>query len=175
MIRTRSAPARLATTVALLAVLTVLAGCGNGSATTARDPGDRPDQSTSPSDSPSASPSPTVGSYPAYPHEDYDFTVRAICFCPDAGQPVRIEVRGGEVESAVWAKKGRGHAAGEPAAFPHVTIDDIVAAINDPDAARVDVTWPAGQEYPSKVYIDRAENIADEEIGYTLRDVVPLD
>jgi hypothetical protein len=37
------------------------------------------------------------------------------------------------------------------------------------------VTWPAGQDYPSQAYIDLSKRMADEEVGYTLSDVVPLD
>ena len=35
----------------------------------------------------------------------------------------------------------------------------------------MDVTWPEGGDYPTEVYIDRDERMADEEIGYTLSDV----
>jgi hypothetical protein len=36
----------------------------------------------------------------------------------------------------------------------------------------VTVEWPEGQDYPSEVYIDESSRIVDEEIGYTISDVV---
>ena len=74
---------------------------------------------------------------------------------------------------------GRGGAkAGEPAPeFFEITIDEVIAEAEDAEeagAARVDVTWPEGSDYPTEVYIDRDERMADEEIGYTLSDVKVL-
>ena len=160
------------TLVAALASLVLLAGCGSqGQAEpNAEDPNTT---SSAPSSSP-ASPSvePTVGTYPAYAPQDYDFTVRVSCFCMDAGTPIRIEVRGGEVVKATYAEKGDGHRKGQKAPkFRWVTMADIIKAANDTGAAQVDVTWPAGQDYPSTVYVDQDQNMADEEIGYDVSDV----
>ena len=80
------------------------------------------------------------------------------------------------VEAVFEKGGGRGGAkAGEPAPeFFELTIDDVIAEAEDAEeagAARVDVTWPEGSDYPTEVYIDRDERMADEEIGYTLSDV----
>jgi len=37
---------------------------------------------------------------------------------------------------------------------------------------RVTVEWPAGQVHPDSVWVDRQENMQDEELGYTVSDVV---
>ncbi|HRI96992.1 MAG TPA: DUF6174 domain-containing protein, partial [Nocardioides sp.] len=68
---------------------------------------------------------------------------------------------------------GRGGAEpGEPAdnAF-RLTINDIIDRANDTEADKVTVDWPAGQDYPSSVYVDQQKNAADDEIGYTIEGV----
>lgn len=161
------------TLVAALASLVLLAGCGSqGSEPRAEDPNA---SSPAPSSSSPASPSvePTVGTYPAYAPQDYDFTVRVSCFCMDAGTPIRIEVRGGEVVTATYVEKADGHRKGQKAPkYRWVTMADIIKAANDTGAAQVDVTWPSGQDYPTTVYVDQDQNMADEEIGYDVSDVV---
>ncbi len=119
-------------------------------------------------------PTPTIGSYPDFPHENYDFTVSVTCFCPDAGNPIRIRVRDGEVTDATFAGKGRGHGAGDPVvgSWQRLTLDQIIAAANNTEADKVQVDWPAGQDYPSSVYVDQSFQAVDEEIGYTVSDVV---
>lgn len=168
-LRTRAV---LATASLTLLLGATLSGCGRESEEPiATEP--TPESASSSPASPSAEP--TVGTYPAFAHDDYDFTVRVSCFCMDAGVPVRVEVRGGKVEAASYLTKGPGHKAGQRAPeFRWVTLADIVAAANDTKAARVDVTWPSGQEYPTTVYVDQDEMMADEEIGYDVSDVEVL-
>jgi hypothetical protein len=157
-----------ATTAVLSGVL--LAGCGSGSAA-----GPQAHQSTA-GTTPSPTAPPTTGTYPAYPHADYDYTLRTTCFCANAGVPYRITVRAGKVVKVVYAARGRGHQAGEAIgdSWLRVTIAQVIARANDTRAAQVDVTWPAGQDYPSSVYVDQDKQAADEEIGYAVSNVVPL-
>ncbi|WP_298748554.1 DUF6174 domain-containing protein [uncultured Nocardioides sp.] len=120
---------------------------------------------------------PTSGPDVGFGPTDYAFTLQVSCFCPYAAVPVRVTVEDDRVVEAVFEKGGgRGGAkAGDPAPeFFELTIDDIIAeaeAAEEAGAARVDVTWPEGGDYPTEVYIDRDERMADEEIGYTLSDV----
>jgi hypothetical protein len=160
--RTRSARVLAAALLTALA----LTGCSDdGDDGTATD--------TSGEETPSPTASPTVGTYPAYAPEDYSFTLTVSCFCPDAGVPIRVTVAGGKVAEAVYGEKGPGHAAGDPVQqLRAVTIDGIIDELNAAtDAERVEVEWPAGQDYPSEVYIDQSARISDEEIGYTIADV----
>ena len=152
-------PAALALAAALL-----LVGCGSdGDSPTAVDP-------TPASDSPTAEP--TVGSYPSYAPEDYTYTLHVSCFCMGAQAGIRVTVEDGEVTDAVYADDDRGVEAGaEVDDYRRLTINDVIDAANNTHAARVDVTWPAGQDYPSKVYVDTSERIADEEVGYSVSDV----
>ena len=62
--------------------------------------------------------------------------------------------------------------AGDPADENFwMTINDVIEKANDTEAARVDVDWPAGQDYPNSVYVDGNEQIADDETGYTIANV----
>lgn len=147
----------------------VLSSCGSSSGDTAIDPG------TEPSAPPTTQPTtqPTVGTYPSYGPTDYTYTLRVTCFCPDAGVPIRVQVAGGEVTSAVYARDGRGHDRGDPAdEFRRLTINDVIDAANDTDAHSVEVEWPAAQGHPDSVYVDQDDHMIDEEVGYAISDVV---
>jgi hypothetical protein len=123
---------------------------------------------------PEPSSHPTGPPWPAYDVDDYTYTLRTACFCADGGVPVIVTVRDGVATDAVYAHRGRGHAAGEPAGdWMRVTINDIIDAANTRGVHLVRVRWPQGQSYPTSVYVDRDANTADEEIGYTVRDVTP--
>ena len=52
-----------------------------------------------------------------------------------------------------------------------MTIQDIIDLGNDPKAAQVDVEWPAGQEYPTSVYVDKDKMTADEEVTCVISEV----
>lgn len=163
---------RLATTLAALTLATGLAaglaGCGSEGDDVATDP-----EPTATASSPTAAPS--VGTYPDFEPADYTYTLVVSCFCPGAGTPIAVTVVDDEVTDAVYgaAEGGRGgDLEGQQAdeAF-RLTVDDVIEQANDTDAARVDVDWPAGQDWPTSVYVDHAENVADDEVGYTLSDV----
>jgi len=149
----------------------LLAGCasGAGPAPEALEP------TTSATES--SSPSPNVGTYPGYPYDDYAYTLSISCFCPDAGVPYRITVRDDEVVQVAYVRRTRGHAAGDPVKdrWLHVTMDDIIDAANETEAAQVKVAWPSGQDHPESVWVDRDKLMVDEEIGYSVSDVVPGD
>jgi uncharacterized protein DUF6174 len=156
--------------VPLLAVVALLvAGCGSGGGSRAAD-GATP----TPTDVGSPVPRPTGPPWPAFDTDDYSYTLRITCFCPDAGQPLRVTVRDGKAVAAVFIHGGRGHAAGDDAGhWNRVSIADVIDAANDERAYRVRVRWPEGQAYPSSVYVDLNANGADDEISYSVRDVTP--
>lgn len=151
-------------TLTLAAVLLVLAGCGAQSAD------DDAVGSAATGSTPSPIEAPTVGTYPAFAPEDYAFTLRVECFCPEGGAPVRVTVVDSEVTSAVFA---RGPRKGEAAPrWMAVSIDDVIDAANDTTADEVRVVWPAGQDHPTSVWVDQDIGMADEERGYTVTHVV---
>lgn len=154
-----------------VAVSLVLVGCGPAAEDdeVATDP--------TPSGTPTAEATepttePTVGTYPDFAPDDYSYTLRVSCFCPDAGEPVRITVVAGEAVEAVYLEDGRAVREGDPAPeFRRLTIDEVIEAANDTEAELVKVKWPAGQDYPSAVYVDQDKLMVDEEIGYLVSDV----
>jgi hypothetical protein len=163
---------RLSPAAVLVTALACLAltSCGDDSAPgTATDP----EGSSGTTSTPAPTAEPTVGTYPEFEPADYSYTLSVSCFCADAGAPIRVTVEHGDVTGAVYQGGGRGGVeAGDPAEeYRWLTINDVIAAANDTEAASVNVTWPDGQDYPSSVYVDQDRNMADEEVGYDVSDV----
>jgi hypothetical protein len=153
-------------------LLLLLTACGDGNDEVASDPGPG-ETSTEPTSTPEPGEEPTVGTYPAFEPEDYTYTLVLACFCAGGGTPVDVTVRDGEVVDAVYDGDGRGAEAGTPAEkLMWVTINDVIDEANNTDAASVQVEWPAGQDYPTSVYVDQDLNTADEERGYHVSKVV---
>jgi len=153
----------------LSSLVLVLAGCG--------DPGDDVAQDPAPPSTPTSTATPTaeptVGTYPEFEPQNYTYTLVVSCFCPDGGVPVEITVEDGEVTSAVYGQDGRGVRKGDPAEdYRQITINDVIEAANDTEAHSVDVDWPEGQDYPSSVAVDPDELTIDEEVAYTISEVV---
>jgi hypothetical protein len=152
----------------LVGAAALVAGCSTAGGT-ALDATGTPGATTA-----TPEPHPTAAPWPAYDVDDYTFTLRTLCFCLDGGVSVDVTVRDGQVTKAVYAHRGGGHDAGDPAGRGTVaTINDVIDAANTRHAHRVQVRWPEGQDYPSYVWVDPDANVADEEVGYTIRDVAP--
>lgn len=145
---------------ASIAASLVLVGCG---------PADDDEAAVDPT----PSSTPTVGTYPDFAPDDYTYTLAVSCFCPDAGEPVRVTVVAGEAVEAVYLEDGRAVTKGDQAPeYRRLTIDEVIEAANDTEADLVKVRWPEGQDYPTSVYVDQDEMMVDEEIGYAVSDVV---
>lgn len=154
----------------LVGVAVLAAGCGAAGNVASDGSGGTPE----PTHLNAQEPHPTAAPWPAYDVDDYTYTLRATCFCADRGVPVIVTVRDGAATNAVYAHKGRGHTAGDPAGdWMRVTINDVIDAANIKDAYQVRVDWPEAQDYPASVWVDRDANAADEEIGYSIRNVIP--
>jgi uncharacterized protein DUF6174 len=170
----------LALSLAALLLPLSLAACGSSddSDDVASDPGPTTATST-PTPTPTSSPTaaPTVGTYPEFTPTDYTFELTVSCFCMGAGVPVEVTVADAEVVGAVYGMGSTGGRdgniqQGDPADKVFwLTINDVIEKANDTEAARVDVEWPAGQDYPSSVYVDGKKQIADDETGYTISKV----
>ena len=173
MTSSRHAFRLLTSGIAALALGAVLTACGG-------DAGDDVATDTGPTSAPPTSEpvgpteAPKPGSLPAYPYQDYAYTLEQRCFCGNIDQKYRITVEGGEAAAVTWATKGDGHQVGDPVAdaeYLMISIQDIIDQGNDPDAAEVDVDWPVGQEYPNSIYIDQDKMVADEEVTWVISDV----
>jgi hypothetical protein len=168
-------------TLAVAAVLAVLlTGCGSDDPEVASDAGTSP-ATADPTPTPTPTEIPSDGPYPDFEPTDYTFVLATSCFCPDAGTPIAITVVDDEVTTAVLARDGTGRGGGkkgDPAAdYLWRTIDDIIDEVNAAKAggaAVVRLTWSVGEPYPypTDVFIDQDSNMADEEVGYTISDVV---
>lgn len=103
----------------------------------------------------------------------YSFVYARFCLCvPDALEPVRIVVRGQRVESVVTVSTG---ASRSPAEFR--TIDglfDMIQGAIDDGVASVVAEYDPRLGFPRTVYIDVDARLADEEVAFEARDLVPI-
>ena len=112
--------------------------------------------------------------------ENYDFTLERQCFCPEDWRgPVNIEVRNGTAVSVTYLSDGSVVTEGK---FDDVdTIDKLFILLNNAYAGKgdfkqkadsVDVTYDEQMGYPVTLYIDVSQQMADEEQGYTVTNLV---
>ena len=108
---------------------------------------------------------------------DYAFRLVRSCFCAaDARGPVRVEVRRGAVTRVVYSESGDPVPDRLVHLFPSVGgLFAILLDAVDRGAARVDVEWDAELGYPSSSFIDYEPAVADEELGFEVREVTPLE
>jgi hypothetical protein len=161
----------IAAIVLTSALALVVAACGGDDGTqVATDPGG--EATTTAPVAPTVAPEP--GSLPDYPYADYAYTLEQRCFCANIDQKYRLTVEGGKAVSVTWATAGQGHEVGDAVpdgTYLMLSIQDIIDLGNDAEAAEVKVEWPAGQLYPTSVYVDRDRMIADEEVTWVISDV----
>ena len=102
----------------------------------------------------------------------YRMTLQRSCFCPeDYRGPFDVTVRDG----AVATVRFNGASLDADRA---VTVDDLFALIEDAykrNAASVDVAFDPDLGYPTSVGIDYSTQMADEEMAYTVADLVPAE
>ena len=112
--------------------------------------------------------------------ENYDFTLERHCFCPEDWRgPVNIEVRDGTAVSVTYQSDGTVVTEGK---FDNVdTINKLFTLLNNAFAGKgdfeqkadsVDVTYDEQMGYPVTLYIDVSQQMADEEQGYTVTNLV---
>ena len=112
--------------------------------------------------------------------KNYDFTLERHCFCPEDWRgPVNIEVRGGAAVSVTYVSNGLAVTEGK---FDNAdTIDKLFTMLEDAYAGKgdfdqiadsIDVTYDAQMGYPTYLFIDVSQLMADEEQGYTVTNLV---
>lgn len=104
---------------------------------------------------------------------DYRYVYQATCFCiQEALIPVEIRVADGTIVSVTSVETGE---PADPAFFSgDLTIEGLFATLSaalDQDPARFDVTYDPEFGYPRSAFIDFDERVADEEQGFTARDL----
>ena len=99
---------------------------------------------------------------------DYTYDVRRVCFCPFR-EGVRVTVVAGVVAGATDLATGEVLEPNEVQLY--LTIDglfDLIQDAYDRNAHEVQVEFDPSRGYPTRIYIDYSEMIADEELGFTL-------
>ena len=108
----------------------------------------------------------------------YRFVLERNCFCLIRG-PVVIEVRDGTVVSVVDQETGEATVDGFALSeiFSEAdTIEKLFELIEDSqDAAVLQVSYDETLGYPTEVYVDQSEMMADEEIGYVVHELEVLE
>ncbi|MEO0559888.1 MAG: DUF6174 domain-containing protein [Bacteroidota bacterium] len=101
--------------------------------------------------------------------EAYEMTITRTCFCPPEWRgPYTVTVEEGTVTSFVI--EDQPIAQGEPPAVEGLF--ELLETAYAEGAARVDVTYHEEWGYPTSLYIDKEEMMADEEIGYTVSELI---
>ena len=107
---------------------------------------------------------------------DYTFDARRICFCGvEATGPMRVVVRGGEVMSVTRVENGEQVAVNFAGLWP--SIEGIFAVVQDAidrDAHSLRVEYDAELGFPTEIDIDYDEMTVDEEQGFRIEGVEPL-
>ena len=100
---------------------------------------------------------------------DYTLTMSKLCFCIDVG-PFNVTVANDSVVAATRTSDGK---PAEHRYLPTVTklFDFIEQAINE-GAVEIRVTYDPDLGYPREVVYDLSTRLADEEVTYTLSNLV---
>ncbi len=107
--------------------------------------------------------------------ENYVFTLSRSCECSaETAGPFRIYVTGDSVDNATDLQ---GNAVDAEILAQLPTVDDIFQRIEDAEtegAASINVVYDPDGMYPTSVFIDYSEEIADEEYSVTVSDLEPI-
>ena len=104
---------------------------------------------------------------------DYTFDVRRVCYCQFMGD-VRVTVKGGVITGVTELASEVAH---DPEFFRAInSLFDLVQDADERDAHEIQVEFDPGRGYPTRIWIDYVEMMADEEMGFTLlSDVTALE
>ncbi|WMP18367.1 DUF6174 domain-containing protein [Thiothrix lacustris] len=111
---------------------------------------------------------------------DYSLTFQRSCFCtPESTRPINIQVRDGSVTEARYADTGElipdDRQTNKQSVY-NLNADGIFNLVQqgiNSGAAQVDVTYDKQFGLPTSIYIDQNQQIADEEVGYTISNFQP--
>ena len=102
---------------------------------------------------------------------DYDYTGAWSCFCPQEYlAEVAVTVRGGVVTSVEFA--GEEFTVAPPLPERFVPVEELFALLQDAvtrNAARIEVSYDERYGYPTELFIDYDERMADEETRFVMR------
>jgi len=107
--------------------------------------------------------------------DHYSFVLRPLCFCGYTG-PAQVTVDSGQIVSVVDGETGE-PITGDPLSLMR-TIDDLFVLLSEAweeDAHVVQAEYDPGYGFPTDLWIDYKENVADEELGYQVSEFTVLD
>jgi len=107
--------------------------------------------------------------------QGYSVTTRTLCFCPtEMTDAIRLTVAAGQITDAVYVDSQQAVA---PVYRQNLlTIDGLFDKIQnalDRNAEQLDVTYDPVMGYPTSIAIDYRKQTSDDEISYTVKDLVP--
>ena len=176
---------RMSVAMAGAAMLVLIAACGADNPTPTSTPAmtvvaPRPTPTPTPTPTASAPGSPQAALLQAqerWEHSgvaDYAYTGAWVCFCPEVYlADTQVTVSGGSVTAVGPADPGIGTI---PAPERFVPIDDLFTLIQDAitnDAARIEVSYNETYGYPTSLFIDHDERMADEETSFAISSFTP--
>lgn len=98
----------------------------------------------------------------------YRMTLSRSCFCPPEYRgPYEVVVEEGRVQTVVYEGEG----VPDDRALTVEALFDLLNEAYEQKAARIDVTYHPALGYPTSLYIDYSEQMADEEVGYTVAEL----
>ena len=104
----------------------------------------------------------------------YRYGVERLCFCGvEARGPVRVTVAGDDVTDRTYIDSGETVPGLFEDLFP--TVDGLFDVLRDAierEAHRIDVTYDPISGVPLDVFIDYQQNVADEELGFSVVEAV---
>lgn len=108
---------------------------------------------------------------------DYRYRFREFCFCgPEITSEVEILVESGTVTSAVYVEDGE---PVDPSRFEQLsTVEGLFAFLQDAIDRRahsITVEYDGALGYPESASVDYRLNVADEERGFQVTSLAPLD
>lgn len=108
----------------------------------------------------------------AYALDKYSINQTVLCYCPNAGEPYKLSVAGDSILSAQNVRTG--NYVTDHSIIVFRTVDEIFDLIEsvDPDSvAYINVEYHERYGYPTQLYIDYNAQMADEEMGYQMKDL----
>ena len=107
----------------------------------------------------------------------YSYSYQMSCFCvDDATRKVKLEVdRFGTVIAGTYLDTGEAIDTEKLAAYPSIAeLFGKIAAAQAANFVMVAVEYDPEYGFPSSIYLDQDEMMADEEVGYSVGDLTPL-
>lgn len=106
----------------------------------------------------------------------YTVTVSRSCECtPEMTGPVVVTVRGGVVESRVYASNGAAVGGSLAAEFPSVEeMFQRIEELTHREVAKLDVSYDRATGYPTLVSVDYDARMVDDEISWRITSLAPL-